>query len=150
MRAVIQRVSNASVEINTNIHCQILKGLCVLIGFEENDNEDDIEWLSNKICNMRIFNDGNGKMNLSILDNEGEMLLVSQFTLFASTSKGNRPSFMMAAKSEIAIPLYNLTISKLQLILKKPISTGIFGANMTISFTNDGPITILLDSKNKA
>jgi len=149
MRAVVQRVSNASVTIDQKIAGEIGKGLLILIGIEENDTDSDIDWLSSKLVNLRIFSDQKGLMNKSILDQQGEILLVSQFTLFASTQKGNRPSFIRAAKPEKAIPLYNLMIRQLSEKLGKPIVTGIFGADMKIGLINDGPVTIIIDTKNK-
>lgn len=149
MRLVIQRVTNASVFISGETHAEISKGLLVLVGIEENDEEGDVEWLAQKTSSMRIFSDNEGKMNLSIKDIEGEILLVSQFTLFASTKKGNRPSFIRAGRPEKAVPLYETFIEYLEKELRKKIATGVFGADMKISFTNDGPVTILIDSKNK-
>lgn len=149
MRVVIQRVAEASVTINNIKQCSIGLGLLVLLGIEEADTQEDIEWLSGKIINLRIFNDKNGIMNLSLKDISAELILVSQFTLFASTKKGNRPSYMKAAKPEIAIPLYEYCIQHLSLLLEKPIKTGLFGADMKIALINDGPVTILIDSKNK-
>jgi len=149
MKTVIQRVSEASVKIDNLLKSEINKGLLVLVGFEESDNEDDIEWISNKIVNMRIFNDENGIMNRSLIDINAELLVISQFTLHASTKKGNRPSYILAAKPEIAIPLYNNFLLKLKKILNKDIKTGEFGADMKVSLINDGPVTILMDSKNK-
>ena len=149
MRLVIQRVTNASVFISGETHAEISKGLLVLVGIEENDEEGDVEWLAQKTSSMRIFSDNEGKMNLSIKDIEGEILLVSQFTLFASTKKGNRPSFIRAARPEKAVPLYETFIEYLEKELRKKIATGVFGSDMKISSTNDGPVTILIDSKNK-
>lgn len=149
MRAVIQRVLKASVTIEQQLHAEIKTGFLVFLGIENEDNEDDVKWLSAKITQMRIFNDENGLMNLSLKEIEGDILLVSQFTLHASTKKGNRPSFIQAAKSAIAIPLYEKMIAHLQADLGKPIFTGIFGADMKIELINDGPITITIDSKNK-
>ncbi|MCB9034171.1 MAG: D-tyrosyl-tRNA(Tyr) deacylase [Chitinophagales bacterium] len=148
MRVVIQRVSQASVTIENNINGKINHGLVVLLGIEENDTTSDIDWLCKKIVQLRIFNDDNDKMNLSIQDIQGEILLISQFTLFASTKKGNRPSFIRSAKPIIAIPLYEQFITTLQQLLPNKIQTGIFGADMKITLTNDGPITICMDSKN--
>ena len=149
MRAVIQRVSKASVTIDNTLKSSIGKGLLVLVGIEDADNEDDLNWLANKICNLRIFNDADGKMNLSLKDMCGEILLVSQFTLFAQTKGNNRPSYINAAKPIIAIPLYEKMIAALENILAKPIATGTFGADMKIELINDGPVTIWMDTKNK-
>lgn len=149
MRFVIQRVSEASVTINTLKHSEIEQGFLVLVGIEELDTKEDAEWLCQKLIGLRIFSDTEGKMNVSLKDINGDILLVSQFTLFASTKKGNRPSFIKSAKPEIAIPLYEFCISLLTQLLEKPIKTGIFGADMKISLVNDGPVTILIDSKNK-
>jgi D-aminoacyl-tRNA deacylase len=147
MRVVIQRVTEASVTINQKIHGQIETGYLVLVGFEENDLEEDLHWISKKIADLRIFSDQDGKMNLSVQDVEGEILLVSQFTLFASTKKGNRPSFIRSASPEIAIPLYDKFILILNELLPNKIKTGVFGADMKISLINDGPVTISIDSK---
>jgi D-tyrosyl-tRNA(Tyr) deacylase len=149
MRVIIQRVIEASVNINQKIHGQIENGYLVLAGFEENDSEEDLLWISKKITDLRIFSDDEGKMNLSIQDVEGEILLVSQFTLFASTKKGNRPSFIRSAKPEIAIPLYEELIKILNSLMPNRIKTGVFGADMQISLINDGPVTIAIDSKNR-
>lgn len=149
MRAVIQRVSKASVKIEGMIEREIRGGLVVLIGIEDSDHEEDIKWLTSKIIGLRIFGDDAGKMNLSIKDTGGDILLISQFTLFASTQKGNRPSFIRAAKPEKAIPVYEQLIRQLTETLGKPIATGIFGADMKISLVNDGPVTIIIDTKNK-
>ena len=149
MRTVIQRITGASVTINNKIISSVSKGMLVFVGIEDADNNDDIVWLSNKICNLRIFNDANGVMNLSVKDINGEILLVSQFTLHASTNKGNRPSYVKAAKPVIAIPLYENMIIQLQNDSGKKVKTGIFGADMKVSFVNDGPVTIIIDSKNK-
>lgn len=149
MRFVIQRVSEAAVTINATIHNFINHGLVVLIGIEETDTPEDVDWLCQKTINMRIFCDEQGLMNRSVIDNEGSILLISQFTLFASTKKGNRPSFIKAAKPEQAIPLYEYAIAQLNQLLNKPIATGIFGADMKVSLINDGPVTILIDSKNR-
>lgn len=149
MRVVIQRVTEASVVVDGNITGSIEQGLLVLQGIEDADSTEDTVWLSNKICNLRIFNDEDGVMNKSILDVGGDVLLVSQFTLFASTKKGNRPSYIKASKSPIAIPLYEAMINQLEKDLGKPIQTGIFGADMKLSLLNDGPVTIIIDSKNK-
>lgn len=149
MRIVIQRVSEAAVRVNGNITGSIGKGLLVLMGIEDADTKEDIEWLSNKIVNIRIFDDADGVMNLSVKDTEGGILLVSQFTLHASTKKGNRPSYIKASKPDIAIPVYESMIAQLSLDLGKPVQTGIFGADMKVSLLNDGPVTIVIDSKNK-
>jgi D-aminoacyl-tRNA deacylase len=149
MIAVIQRASQASVTIDGKIKSQINKGLLILIGIEEADNIEDIEWLSNKIVSLRIFNDAEGVMNVSIKDDGGDIILVSQFTLHASTKKGNRPSYLKAAKPDIAIPIYEKMISALEIALGKPIQTGEFGADMKISLVNDGPVTIIIDTKAK-
>ena len=149
MRAVIQRVLKASVTIENQLHSEITTGLLVFLGVENEDNEEDVKWLSGKITQMRIFNDENGLMNLSLNDIKGDILLVSQFTLHASTIKGNSPSFIQAAKPVIAIPLYEKMIAQLEVDLGKPIYTGVFGADMQIELLNDGPITITIDSKNK-
>ncbi|MEO8406292.1 MAG: D-aminoacyl-tRNA deacylase [Chitinophagaceae bacterium] len=149
MRAVIQRVSRASVTINRAVHSSINKGLLVLVGIEDADTEEDIEWLSGKIVNLRIFDDESGVMNLSVKDIEGEIVLVSQFTLHASTKKGNRPSYIKASKPDIAIPLYEKMIKQLTADLGKPIGTGQFGADMKVELLNDGPVTIVIDTKNK-
>ncbi|MEO5802385.1 MAG: D-aminoacyl-tRNA deacylase [Verrucomicrobiota bacterium] len=149
MRAVIQRVSEASVTIDGSIKGSIQSGLLILLAVEESDGAEDIEWLSGKIVRLRIFNDESGVMNRSVQEMGGEILLVSQFTLFASTKKGNRPSYIRSARPEIAIPIYENFIAKLTADFGKPIQTGEFGANMTVILTNDGPVTILLDSKNR-
>jgi D-tyrosyl-tRNA(Tyr) deacylase len=147
MRVVIQRVTEASVTINQQIHGQIETGYLVLAGFEENDSDEDLHWISKKITDLRIFSDQDGKMNLSVQDVGGEILLVSQFTVFASTKKGNRPSFIRSASPEIAIPLYDKFILILNELLPNKIKTGVFGADMKISLINDGPVTITIDSK---
>jgi D-tyrosyl-tRNA(Tyr) deacylase len=149
MKVVVQRVTQASVSIDGKIKSSIGLGLIVLLGIEEIDTQEDIEWLSSKIINLRIFNDADGVMNVSVKDAGGELLLVSQFTLHASTKKGNRPSYIKAAKPEIAIPLYEKMIVQLQVDLGKPIQTGEFGADMKVSLLNDGPVTIVIDSKNR-
>ena len=149
MRAVIQRVSQASVTINKIVCGTIEKGLLVLLGIEENDHEEDIKWLSAKIVNMRIFSDENGLMILALKDVHGDILHISQFTLFASTKKGNRPSFLQSAKPDKAIPLYEKIIHQLESDLGKKIHTGQFGADMKVNLCNDGPVTIIIDSKNK-
>lgn len=149
MRAVIQRVTNASVTIDGSVHSSIDQGLLVLLGIEDMDNKEDIEWLSGKIINLRIFNDENGVMNVSVKENGGDILLVSQFTLHASTKKGNRPSYIRASKPDIAVPVYEKMIEQLTADLGKPVQTGVFGADMKVELLNDGPVTILIDSKNK-
>lgn len=149
MRVVIQRVSQASVTINGSIRSQIGKGLLVLVGIEDADGAEDIVWLSQKITQIRLFDDENGVMNLSVKDIEGEILLISQFTLHAATKKGNRPSYIKASKPEIAIPLYEKLIGQITADLGKPIGTGEFGADMKVALLNDGPVTIWIDSKNK-
>ena len=149
MRVILQRVQEASVTINGSVHNKIGNGLLVLAGFEESDNEDDIEWMVNKISNLRIFNDTEGVMNLSVTDISGEFLVISQFTLFAMTKKGNRPSYIRAAKPEIAVPLYEKFLKALKLKTALPVKDGIFGADMKVSLINDGPVTISIDTKNK-
>ncbi|MCP4521915.1 MAG: D-tyrosyl-tRNA(Tyr) deacylase [Cytophagales bacterium] len=149
MRVVVQRVSEASVTIEGVCKSAIQQGLLVLVGFEETDTQEDLNWLANKIINQRIFADHEGKMNKSVKDVGGELLLVSQFTLFASTKKGNRPSFIRSAKPDVAIPLYEQFIKLLSELLGEEIKTGEFGANMQVRLLNDGPITITMDSKNK-
>lgn len=149
MRAVIQRVSEASVTVENNIAGAIQNGLLVLVGIEDADTDEDIQWLSSKIVNLRIFNDDAGVMNISVKDCDGDILLVSQFTLHASTKKGNRPSYIKASKPDIAIPMYERMIQQLQNELGKPIATGIFGADMKVRLLNDGPVTIVIDTKNK-
>ena len=149
MRAVLQRVSEASVTIEGIKKAEIGWGLLILLGIEDADSEEDITWLCKKIVNMRIFNDANGVMNESLLDREGDAIVVSQFTLHASTKKGNRPSYIKAAKSDVAIPLYEKFVQRLEADLGKPVGTGEFGADMKVALINDGPVTINLDSKNK-
>lgn len=149
MRVLIQRVSEASVTIDGNLKSNIRKGLLVLTGIEDADNEEDIVWLSNKIVNLRVFDDKEGVMNLSLKDIDGNILLVSQFTLHASTKKGNRPSYIRAAKPETAIPLYEKMIAQLEKDLGKQIATGTFGADMKVALINDGPVTIWIDSRNR-
>ena len=149
MKVVIQRVSYASVEIETKIVASIEKGLLILVGIEEADAKEDIDWLSAKIANLRIFGDDNGIMNLSLKEIGGDMIIVSQFTLHAATKKGNRPSYIKAAKPEVAIPLYETFIKQVELELGKKVQTGQFGADMKIALINDGPVTILIDTKNK-
>ena len=150
MRAVIQRVNFASVTINGKIKSEIKTGLLLFVGIEEADNEEDIKWLSNKITQLRIFDDSDGIMNLSVKDIDGEILTISQFTLHAKTKKGNRPSYQHAAKPEISIPLYEQFVNQLGLDLGKEVKTGEFGAYMKVNLENDGPVTIIIDTKNKA
>lgn len=149
MRAVIQRVSRASVTINKRLKSEIGHGLLVLVGIEESDNEDDVEWLTSKIVQLRIFNDSNDIMNLSVRETGGDILAISQFTLHAKTKKGNRPSYIRAARPELAVPLYNIFVDKLSGLLGKDIGTGEFGAMMQIELINDGPVTIIIDTKEK-
>jgi len=149
MRAVIQRVSKARVTIKEKINGQIENGLLVLIGIEDADTDEDIEWLSARIVNLRIFNDEKGVMNISVKDISGNILLISQFTLHASTKKGNRPSYIRGSKPDIAIPLYEKMIKQLSIDLGKEIQTGVFGADMKVELLNDGPVTIVIDTKNK-
>ena len=149
MKAVIQRVSSASVTIDNIISAEIQSGLLVFVGIEAADSQEDIQWLSSKIANLRIFADENEVMNKSVKDIDGEILIVSQFTLHASTKKGNRPSYIHAAKPEISIPLYEAFLKQMAIELGKPIQSGIFGADMKVSLLNDGPVTILMDTKNK-
>jgi D-tyrosyl-tRNA(Tyr) deacylase len=149
MRAVIQRVTSANVVIDNNIRSAIAKGLLVLVGIEDADTAEDIVWLSGKIVNLRIFNDAAGVMNESVIEQGGDILVVSQFTLHASTKKGNRPSYIRASKPSIAIPLYEQFVQQLQKDLGKPVFTGDFGADMKVSLLNDGPVTIVIDTKNK-
>ncbi|WP_264548248.1 D-aminoacyl-tRNA deacylase [Flavobacterium sp. N2820] len=149
MKAVIQRVSQSSVTINAEIVAQIQQGLLVLVGIEDADNQEDINWLTSKIANLRIFADQNEVMNLSLKDIEGEMIIVSQFTLQALTKKGNRPSYIKASKPEIAIPLYEFFVQQMEIELGKKVQTGQFGADMKVSLVNDGPVTIIIDTKNK-
>ncbi|WNM20036.1 D-aminoacyl-tRNA deacylase [Flavobacterium capsici] len=149
MKAVIQRVSQASVTIDNHVVADIQKGLLILIGFEELDNQEDISWLSLKIANLRVFADDNDVMNLSIKDISGEMIIVSQFTLHASTKKGNRPSYIKAAKPDIAIPLYEKFIAQMEKEIGRKVQTGKFGADMKVGLVNDGPVTIIIDTKNK-
>jgi D-tyrosyl-tRNA(Tyr) deacylase len=149
MRAVIQRVSKASVTISHHVVSSIENGLLVLIGIEDADNDSDVEWLTGKIINLRIFNDHEGVMNLSLKEIGGDILVVSQFTLYASTKKGNRPSYTKASKPDIAIPIYNKFITQMAADLGKEICTGEFGADMKVQLINDGPVTILMDTKLK-
>jgi D-tyrosyl-tRNA(Tyr) deacylase len=149
MRAVVQRVKRASVLINDSVHSTINSGLLVFLGIEDTDGINDITWLSNKIINLRIFNDHMGVMNLSLAETGGDVLLVSQFTLYAATKKGNRPSYIRASKPDIAIPLYESMLIQLEKDLGKKIGTGIFGADMQIELLNDGPVTIIIDSRQR-
>lgn len=149
MKAVIQRVSQASVSIENKIVAQINQGLLILIGIEEADNQDDIDWLTSKIAHLRIFADENEVMNLSVKDIDGEIIVVSQFTLHAATKKGNRPSYIKAAKPEIAMPLYENFVLQMEKETSKKIQMGQFGADMKVALTNDGPVTIIMDTKNK-
>ncbi len=149
MRVVIQRVSEASVTIEGQVKSAITQGLLILVGVEEADISEDITWLSAKISNLRIFGDGNGLMNRSVMDIQGEMLVVSQFTLHSSTKKGNRPSFLKAAKPDCAVPMYERFVEALQMISGLKVLTGEFGADMKVALVNDGPVTIVIDTKNK-
>ena len=149
MRVVIQRVSKASVKVDGVENAAIGPGLLVLLGIEDADNEEDVKWLSSKIVQLRVFNDEQGVMNCSVREVGGSILLVSQFTLHASTKKGNRPSYIRASKPQVAIPLYEAMIKQLEEDLGKPVGTGIFGADMKVELLNDGPVTICIDSKNK-
>jgi len=149
MRAVIQRVTRASVTIGKKIKSEIGTGLVVLTGIEETDNVSDIEWLCSKIVNLRIFNDKDNVMNLSVLDVVGDILVISQFTLYAKTKKGNRPSYIRAAHPDIAVPLYNKFVTTLSLLTGKEVCTGEFGAMMQVELVNDGPVTIIIDTKEK-
>ncbi len=150
MKVVIQRVSSASVTIETEIVANIQGGLLVLVGIEDEDSLEDINWLSQKIINLRIFGDENEVMNLSVKDIQGDIIIVSQFTLHASTKKGNRPSYIKASKPEIAVPLYEKFVEQMELELGKKIQTGKFGADMKVAMVNDGPVTLIIDSKNKS
>lgn len=149
MRAVIQRVTKASVTINGKVHSQINNGLLVFLGIEDSDTDEDIEWLSAKIVNLRIFNDEQGVMNISVKECYGDILVVSQFTLHASTKKGNRPSYIKASKPEFAIPVYEKMIRQLSIDLNKNVFSGEFGADMKVSLLNDGPVTIVIDTRVK-
>jgi D-aminoacyl-tRNA deacylase len=149
VRALIQRVEEAKVIVNKETVGKIAKGLLVFIGIEDADTSDDIDWLTNKICNLRIFDDAEKVPNLSLIDVNGEILVVSQFTLHAATKKGNRPSYIKAAKPEIAIPLYEKFVATIQTLISSKVQTGIFGADMQVHLINDGPLTIWIDSKNK-
>lgn len=149
MKAVIQRVSSASVTIDGCVYSSIQQGLMVLLGVEHSDSDEDLGWLVPKVLNIRIFNDGQGVMNLSLLEVSGDLLVVSQFTLMARTKKGNRPSYMDAAPPEFAIPMYEKFVAMAEIELKKPVKTGVFGADMKVELLNDGPVTIVIDTKNK-
>jgi D-tyrosyl-tRNA(Tyr) deacylase len=149
MRLVIQRVTEASVKVDREIVGAIQNGLMILVGIEDADNHEDVEWLAGKASNLRIFDDADGVMNLSVKEVQGDILLISQFTLHASTKKGNRPSYINASKPPIAIPLYEAMIQQLEKEMGKPIQTGRFGADMKVSLLNNGPVTIVMDSKNK-
>lgn len=149
MRVVIQRVKNASVSVKDKKISSISEGFLILLGIEDSDTTEDINWLTQKIINLRVFNDENGVMNKSIIETNGEILVVSQFTLFASTKKGNRPSYIKASKPDFAVPMYQQFCDKLTFLLGKELKTGIFGADMQISLINDGPVTIIIDTKNK-
>lgn len=149
MRAVIQRVSQASCKVDDKIRGEIAAGLLVLLGIEESDGVDDVKWIAQKIVNMRIFSDDKGLMNKSLRETGGNILLISQFTLFAQTKKGNRPSFIRAAKPDQAIPLYEQTAGELESLLGKKVATGVFGADMKISLINDGPVTIMMNTKDR-
>jgi len=149
MRIVVQRVSQASVTVDNQVTGQIDAGLLVLLGIEDADTEEDILWLSNKIVNLRVFNDAEGVMNVGIREKDGDILLVSQFTLHASTKKGNRPSYIRASKPDFAVPMYERMIRQLELDLGKKIQAGVFGADMKVALLNDGPVTIVIDSKNR-
>ena len=149
MKVVIQRVFSASVTIDSKIVAEIQKGLLVLVGIEDADTQEDTNWLCQKIANLRIFGDENDVMNLSVRDIDGEIIVVSQFTLQASTKKGNRPSYIKASKPDVAIPIYEGFVQQLEKELCKKVQTGVFGADMQVSLLNDGPVTIIIDSKNK-
>lgn len=149
MKVVLQRVSSASVTIENKVVAEIQKGLLVLVGIEDADNQEDINWLTSKIANIRIFGDENEVMNLSVKDTAGDVIVVSQFTLHANTKKGNRPSYIRASKPNVAIPLYENFVQQLEKELGKKVQTGVFGADMKVALINDGPVTILIDSKNK-
>lgn len=149
MRSIIQRVKYSSVEIDGSIYAEIAEGLLVLVGIEDHDTEEDIQWLTGKIARLRIFNDEGGVMNRSVMETEGEVMVISQFTLHASTRKGNRPSYIRAAKPSIAIPIYESFKKALAEEIGRPVKSGIFGADMKISLLNDGPVTLFIDTKNK-
>ena len=149
MKAVIQRVQHAGVSIGGELHASIGKGLLILVGIQADDTDEDIEWLTSEIGNLRVFDDENGVMNLSVKEINGEILAVSQFTLMARTKKGNRPSYIDAARPEISVPLYERFVRAMNEEIQKEIKTGVFGANMQVDLTNDGPVTILMDTKNR-
>ena len=149
MRVLIQRVKEASVTVDNKVISLINNGLLVFVGIEEQDNREDILWLTKKIANIRLFDDENGVMNRSVIETDGDILAVSQFTLMASTKKGNRPSYIKAAKPDISVPLYEEFCSEMELAINKPIQRGVFGADMKVRLLNDGPVTIFIDSKNK-
>lgn len=149
MLAVVQRVTSSSVTINGQVKASIGKGLLILVGIEDADTQEDIDWLSAKIVNLRIFNDAAGVMNVSVKEEGGDIIVVSQFTLHASTKKGNRPSYLKASRPDIAIPLYTKFVAAVESALGKPVQTGEFGADMKVSLLNDGPVTIIIDTKNK-
>lgn len=149
MRAVIQRVTQANCKVDNQITGEIGQGFLVLLGIEDADNQEDLEWLAQKIFNMRLFSDENGMMNKSLNDIDGNILLISQFTLFATTKKGNRPGFTKAARPEKAIPLYEQMVKQLSALLNRGIQCGVFGADMKVSLVNDGPVTIVMDTKNR-
>jgi len=149
MKAVIQRVSRASVTVNGNVVSSMGEGLLVLLGIAENDTGEDLEWLANKVANLRIFNDGEGVMNRSLLEVGGELIVVSQFTLQALTKKGNRPSYIKAAGPQLAVPLYEAFVKKMEQLLGRTVGSGVFGAHMKVELLNDGPVTILIDTKNR-
>jgi D-tyrosyl-tRNA(Tyr) deacylase len=149
MKVVIQRAKRASVTIDEKIFSEIGEGLMVLVGIEDADFEEDVKWLANKIVQLRIFNDENGVMNLSLCDIKGDLLIVSQFTLHASTKKGNRPSYIKASKPDHAVPIYQSFVNELSTLIGKPVKTGQFGADMKVELINDGPVTIVMDTKNK-
>ncbi|WP_320054630.1 D-aminoacyl-tRNA deacylase [uncultured Acetobacteroides sp.] len=149
MRAVVQRVAKASVSIDGEVKSSIGGGLLVLVGIEDADTSEDVEWLSGKIVRMRIFEDEQGVMNRSVVEAEGDIIVVSQFTLHASTKKGNRPSYIKASKPDFAIPMYNQLVAQVERDLGKPVGTGIFGADMQVELLNDGPVTIIIDTKNR-
>ena len=149
MRILIQRVKNASVTVDDKLISLINKGLLIFVGIGEDDNDEDIQWLAKKIANIRLFDDENGVMNKSVIDINGEVLAVSQFTLMASTKKGNRPSYIKAAKPEISVPLYEKFCTETEIAINKPIKRGVFGADMKVDLLNDGPVTIFIDSKNR-
>ena len=149
MRALIQRIKEASITINGSLHASVGNGILVFVGIEESDDRDDIEWLAGKIVRLRIFNDMEGIMNLPVTEIQGEIMVVSQFTLHASTRKGNRPSYIKAAKPDVAIPLYEAFVGQLEKEFNRNVKTGLFGADMKISLINDGPVTIFMDTRNK-